>query len=177
MQGYAVIALTANAVSGSREIYISEGFDEYLSKPVSQDRLEKLIITFLPEELLKQTDSKNKIKDTADAESTNELPEIEGIDWQFALSHVPDAELIRETATTFYASMDYEEIIAYLNILGNAMSDMDIDEADETMRELLRYSYPENIIQDIEELKTAVETIDDVLAADIINRLLAKLPK
>ena len=38
-----VVALTANSYTGIREKYISEGFDEYLSKPISQKELNKII--------------------------------------------------------------------------------------------------------------------------------------
>lgn len=47
-----MIALTANAVSGSREMYIAEGFSEYITKPIESDKLEKMLIRFLPEELV-----------------------------------------------------------------------------------------------------------------------------
>ncbi|MCR5083577.1 MAG: response regulator [Parasporobacterium sp.] len=43
------IALTANAVSGSREMYLDAGFDNYLSKPVDAELLEKMIMKYLPE--------------------------------------------------------------------------------------------------------------------------------
>ncbi|MGN0438871.1 MAG: response regulator [Lachnospiraceae bacterium] len=48
-----MIALTANAVSGSREMYLKEGFAEYITKPIEADKLEKTIIRFLPETLVK----------------------------------------------------------------------------------------------------------------------------
>ena len=38
-----VVALTANAVVGVKEIYLKEGFDEYLSKPISVQELDKVI--------------------------------------------------------------------------------------------------------------------------------------
>ena len=37
------IALTANAISGAKEMYLSEGFDDYLSKPVNSKHLENMI--------------------------------------------------------------------------------------------------------------------------------------
>lgn len=41
-----VIALTANSYSGLREIYISAGFSDYLSKPINFKELNKLINNF-----------------------------------------------------------------------------------------------------------------------------------
>ena len=38
-----VVALTANAITGMREMYLEEGFDEYLSKPISIPELNKLV--------------------------------------------------------------------------------------------------------------------------------------
>lgn len=38
-----VIAVTADAIAGSREKYLSEGFSEYLSKPFSKEQLKKKI--------------------------------------------------------------------------------------------------------------------------------------
>ncbi len=43
-----IVILTANAVAGSREMYLSKGCDGYLSKPVSATRLEEAIREFLP---------------------------------------------------------------------------------------------------------------------------------
>lgn len=38
-----VVVLTANAISGMREMYLNEGFDEYLSKPIKPSELNSLI--------------------------------------------------------------------------------------------------------------------------------------
>ncbi len=45
-----VICLTANAISGAREQYISEGFDDYLTKPIDHEKLGEILIRYLPEE-------------------------------------------------------------------------------------------------------------------------------
>ena len=44
-----VVALTANAISGVREEYLKEGFDEYLSKPIDLNELDKLINLYFNE--------------------------------------------------------------------------------------------------------------------------------
>ncbi len=49
------IALTANAISGAREMYLDAGFADYVSKPVEGVRLEKLIMGYLPAEKLLDT--------------------------------------------------------------------------------------------------------------------------
>ena len=42
-----VIALTANAMAGMREHYLTEGFDSYLSKPINRDELKRIINKYL----------------------------------------------------------------------------------------------------------------------------------
>lgn len=49
-KGVPIICLTANAISGAREIYIRAGFDEYLTKPIMSEKLELLMTKFLPAE-------------------------------------------------------------------------------------------------------------------------------
>ena len=50
-EGCVIIVLTANAVSGARERYLEEGFDDYLSKPIEVVQLEKKLSKWLPAEL------------------------------------------------------------------------------------------------------------------------------
>lgn len=49
-----VIALTANSYSGIREKYISEGFDDYLAKPISAKDLSKIIHNVFDKEKTKE---------------------------------------------------------------------------------------------------------------------------
>lgn len=45
-----VIALTAQTTGGSERIYLDEGFQGFLSKPIDVHDLEKILLKFLPEE-------------------------------------------------------------------------------------------------------------------------------
>ncbi len=48
-----VVALTANVVSGAREMFLNEGFNGYLSKPLEIESLEKVLNDELPSRLIK----------------------------------------------------------------------------------------------------------------------------
>lgn len=84
-----VICMTADAIIGARERYISEGFDDYLPKPVNAQDLEKKIAAYLPkdkvvpvsEETEKPSGRKNAADETAAAQpdSRNDVLRTGGI--------------------------------------------------------------------------------------------------
>jgi CheY-like chemotaxis protein len=43
-----VVALTANAVSGAREMFIREGFDGFIAKPINTSDFERVMLHVLP---------------------------------------------------------------------------------------------------------------------------------
>lgn len=47
-----VVALTANVVSGAREMFIEAGFNDFIPKPIVVDKIEKSMRAFLPKELI-----------------------------------------------------------------------------------------------------------------------------
>ena len=41
------VVLTANAVAGAREEYVKNGFDDYMTKPIDIDVLQKILVRYL----------------------------------------------------------------------------------------------------------------------------------
>ncbi|MCI8483581.1 MAG: response regulator [Lachnospiraceae bacterium] len=111
-QNTPIIVLTANAVSGARERYLAEGFDDFLSKPIVPEKLENMIRELLPKQLLqevsldKETKELSKDSEIRPENMLEELPQVDGLDWQYAWMHLPDMELLEYTVKEFYAQID-----------------------------------------------------------------------
>ena len=69
-----IIVMTANAIAGAKEQYLAEGFDDYLSKPIVVDGLEKILSEYLPKE---KVSFKHKEKKKAASRETVEPVELE----------------------------------------------------------------------------------------------------
>ncbi len=54
-----VIALTANAIRGAREMFLENGFQDYISKPMDITVLEKILRKYLPTDFIHLVDKKN----------------------------------------------------------------------------------------------------------------------
>lgn len=106
-----IIVLTANAISGAKENYLSEGFDDFLSKPIVPEKLENLMKKMLPKELLQKRSKESEPvlplakTDTTDA-LLEQLPYVDGLDWHYAWQHLPDIELLEYTVKEFYLQID-----------------------------------------------------------------------
>ena len=59
-----VIALTANAIAGARDMYMQKGFSDYLTKPIDGWELLKMLHKWLPAEKIKAMEDEEEKKDT-----------------------------------------------------------------------------------------------------------------
>lgn len=60
-----VIALTANAIKGAREMYLSNGFTDYLSKPMESHELNEMLLKYLPKDKIIEASEDKAPTDTA----------------------------------------------------------------------------------------------------------------
>ena len=76
-----VISLTANAISGAREFYLTSGFSDYLTKPIDPAKLDDILIRYLPKEKVRFSKSGDGDgKKTSALYSRGEKPRIIMID-------------------------------------------------------------------------------------------------
>ena len=106
-----VVALTANAISGSREMYFGEGFTNYMSKPVDPVKLEEMILQYLPEELVTKSSDEGFVAsagemDDEEKNAFQDLLKITGVDINSAIERCGSAVLARDVMKDFWLSID-----------------------------------------------------------------------
>ena len=97
-----IIALTANALSGMREIFLSEGLNDFLSKPIDPSKLNAVLADWLPLEKIKYDIPEIQIETTTTEEPEHEQIFIDGINYQNGLSFAGgDKSTYIDILTTF----------------------------------------------------------------------------
>ena len=99
-----VIMFTANAMMGEREKYISEGFKDFMTKPVNPEKLDEMIQKYLPKELWKE----GKIEKTSIQKIEPEnLPFLEEFDFEYALGLLKSEDLLMQSLVNFKDLLQY----------------------------------------------------------------------
>jgi signal transduction histidine kinase/DNA-binding NarL/FixJ family response regulator/HPt (histidine-containing phosphotransfer) domain-containing protein len=73
-----IIALTANAISGMREMFLTQGFNGFLSKPIEIAKLDAIIAEWIPRE--KQIKTEPLETENTEKDGGVSFPEIAGVD-------------------------------------------------------------------------------------------------
>ena len=101
-----VISLTANAISGAREQYIEAGFQDYLTKPINSNKLESLLIKYLPKDKVKISDSSEQTAISEEAALPKWLTEINGLNTSEGINHCGGVEPYLDALTVFAQSIE-----------------------------------------------------------------------
>lgn len=97
--GSPVIALTANVISGAREMYINEGFNDYLGKPIDNVKFEAMLQKYLPPEKVYSITVKEA------PVITNEPVASSGIDTALGLRYCGESEQVYRNILNTYCKM------------------------------------------------------------------------
>ncbi|MDR2522856.1 MAG: response regulator [Synergistaceae bacterium] len=128
-----IIALTANAIVGMREMFLENGFDDFLAKPIETRKLNELMGKWVPQERRKPLDLGR------DSPETPRAMEIEGLDTK------------RGTALTGGTEAGYRTVLRqYCRDASARMEFLDLSYAERD---------PKNFITQVHALKSASASI------------------
>ncbi|MGN0170094.1 MAG: response regulator [Lachnospiraceae bacterium] len=99
-----IVVLTANAIAGAKDNYLEEGFDDYISKPIAIEELDRVLMEHLPASKIHLEEKK-----TVDVTACRSRDlSMYGIDLSVGMHYMEDDEdIYREMATVFIE--DYEK--------------------------------------------------------------------
>ncbi len=87
-----IIALTANALAGAKEMFLKESFNDFLSKPINKNQLTEIIYHWLPDEKIIPVEKVIALENSNDeivlSDKLKEASLIEGLDVLSGLSRI-----------------------------------------------------------------------------------------
>lgn len=114
-----VVALTANAITGMREKYIGDGFDDYLAKPIEKDEMIRVFATLLhlKDSQTGELFNTTEILDVSESVNTSDVSFSEqvynedylrshGVDIDHALDLLGDMEMYHMTLHDYLEEID-----------------------------------------------------------------------
>lgn len=85
-----IVALTANAIGGAREMLIREGFDDFVAKPIEKSAMERVLRKYLSAFIEKDTGEEPE--DKMGGNGSDKPAEVAGIDRRLGLSYFDNNE-------------------------------------------------------------------------------------
>ncbi|MBO4403749.1 MAG: response regulator, partial [Treponema sp.] len=101
-----IVALSANAVNGAREMFLGYGFDDFLSIPVQRKDFAQCLSKHLRAEIIKKTDSASDPLQEEKFPDDVYIPDERFIDKKSALENSGSYENWLSAAKTFYSTLE-----------------------------------------------------------------------
>ncbi len=111
-----VIALTANAISSAKEMFLSEGFDGFVPKPVDLSELERVLKRVLPVSAIVYSKENVEKENNSAVKNTSHSHVIPGLDTAAGIEYCSGDEDFYRQLVLEYAS-DYENKIKTLQAM------------------------------------------------------------
>ena len=99
-----IIALTANAIGGTKEMFLREGMNDFVAKPIEVTDIVAVIRKWLPKEKIVPIDAAHTQE--TPARNKNDSLSIEGLNTSQAVSLLGSEKLYMQVLKEYYLSMD-----------------------------------------------------------------------
>ncbi|MCL1992502.1 MAG: ATP-binding protein [Spirochaetes bacterium] len=124
-QRLTIVALTANAAAGMREMFLQRGFDDFLSKPMNTQRLEEVLVRWIPSEKMHTEspaaefwEADDKKTEAGGGKPSAALPDVPGLDAQTGLKMVGGNAIFYKKALVIFAKDVSERVQAFKAAVG-----------------------------------------------------------
>lgn len=114
-KGVPIIVITANAVAGSREQYLKEGFEDFISKPIIAARFMAMLRKYLPEELILENDRESVetvLPEDGETKQLSFLEQFGFLDTETGLTYCAGEEEFYRQMLVSYLESDKRENLA-----------------------------------------------------------------
>lgn len=104
-----IVALSANATSEAKEMFLKEKMDDFIAKPIRIKEMNQCLLRWLPNDILvieEQDISVTEILDESNEETTEILPVIEGLNVAEGIKNCGSKELFFDLLSDFYKLID-----------------------------------------------------------------------
>lgn len=121
-----IIALTANAVSGVEEMFIHEGMNDIVAKPIETNVILSKLKKWLPEDKIVMC-SAEETKALEKCNEEMEIPDIQGLDTKQAISLLGSTKLFWSVLKDYYKVIDKKIETIRKHFYGNKTKDYTIE--------------------------------------------------
>ena len=103
-----IVALSANATSEAREMFLKEQMSDFVAKPIRMKEITECLLRWLPEEIVQyeKNDSLFAEAEVKDVQGDDGLPVINGLNVAEGIKNCGSVELFYELLSDFYKLID-----------------------------------------------------------------------
>jgi CheY-like chemotaxis protein len=126
-----IIALTANAVSGQKQMFLENGFDEFISKPIDVKVLDKILTEYIS---AKHTEETKKYAEQNSSEK--ETSPVKNVPQKLIDAFLRDAEKSLTAMTETLAAEDIKNFAIYAHGMKSGLLNLGENECSEMAKKL-----------------------------------------
>lgn len=103
-----IVALTANAVSGVKEMFLKEGMNDFVAKPIEMGEIVKVLKKWLPKKVQEKSSEQKTVieREMSVPVWENGMPDLREIDTKAAIRYCGNEQIFWRLLKVFYRTID-----------------------------------------------------------------------